>query len=796
MLQIGGKSGGGSGGEITSTEAGDIAQTKIDATLSALPNFAALRTRAPRFDGERITIRCHTAAASDVFLPEGGGEFIGHMTAQADDGGYIASAGGAWHWVRDKPIKDLYIGDFGGVADGTSDAQPAFKRYIDFMHSDYAKFRTGGTGTSGNVSGGFSAYIGIKFGAGTYYIKPGEYNKYGAVAWSDEQKALNPSGYQAAGGLNIEGVSTSFGRLIATRIISDKTDAPVFLLNHRRMAVRNIVWDGQQTTPRNVYNKNTNPTGTNLVQGATSLVDQPNFLSNRQPFITNQCPSGCYVKLENMQFNNLGGHGVYVLDTLDSKVNEVFSSNTAAPWLKTGWSDPAGIYTGVWDHSTSIEISNINCSAPMGPALWLPRVGQGIMRNCWFEHGTVPFDINNGQWDMSMICIEDCVKNPTAWNCKHTVLTLSVPTGNDIDTDSPTSGKWNSYTTNPDGSAITAWSEAYGQGNWRLMNHNVQFNCPVVIQSQRGLMRFENNTDNTLWVNIGAFVNPTNGGSWKVRILGGSYYNTSSIQNMVTDRLGGETVIYIGRGAAATPKISFYNIGGGVCSASPQYKPQQFNTTIPEVWVPIRARCGECAIMVEQTGTTRREAGVPSSYTPSGVTQTTNPGLTPIPGRFSINTNKAGFGANEDVVEITSRLTAAANGSTSTPATDAQLGNEPVHPNVVRYMRVSVAGQELAIPVFAWKPVFTTSAPATLSVAAGGTLTLAPVATDAQSQQWQFSTDGTAWTNISGATTQTLTKTGIAAADAGQYRLAVRANNGSGGNGITSYSSVTTVTIT
>lgn len=770
---------------------GAKARTDVD----GLETFAALRTRKPAYEGETVVIKCHTKAVNDTFPLEGGGRFIGRLTAQADDGGYIASAGDAWHWVRDKPIKDLYIGDFGGVADGVTDAQPAFQKYIDFMHSDYARRRTGATVSGSTVSGGYSPYIGIKFGAGTYYITPGEYNKYGAVAWSDEQKALNPSGYQAAGGVCIEGVGVSFGRLIATKIISDKTDKPVFLINHRRFDVKNIFWDGQQSTARNAYNASTNPTGTNLVTGATSVTDQVNYVSNKQPFLKNECPGGCYMYLGNLQISNIGGYAFYVLDTLDSIIEQVYGSNTAAPVFQGGWSDPAGIYTGVWDHATSLEIRNCNFGSCMGPAIWAPRCGQSLMRNCWFEHGTVPFDVNNGQWDMDMICIEDCVKNATAWNCKLSVRTLSVPTGNTIETDSPTSGNWNSYTANPDGSALTAWSEAYGQGNYQLMNYAAVFNCPVVTQWDRGVLRGTNNTDSSLWVNIGEFVNPAIG-QWEIEIVGGAYYNTSTTQNMLTDRLQGKAVLNIGRGTGSTPKTTFYVSGYGPLAAAPQYATQQYNTTIPAVWVCIRPRVGEFTVFVKSTGMTRRESGTPSKFTPNGATQTTNPGLNAFVAGFSFNNLKAGFGARDDVVEITSRLTAGANGASGTPATDEQLGNEPVYPNVVRYMRMSVGGQELAIPVFAWKPVFTTSNPATLSVATGGTMTLTAVVTDAQSQQWQFSTDGTTWTNISGATTQTLTKTGIAAADAGQYRLAVRSNNGSGGQGITTYGSVTTVTVT
>lgn len=771
---------------ITTVNTLDTNSNTLVKKIDGVESFNALRSRVPAYSGERVMLREYNANAAVRDI--GGGWFIGNLTSLADDGGYVASSGSNYHWIREKDIEDLDIGDFGGVADGVTDTKPAFKSFLEFLIGPVARLRTGGTKSGNTVTGGSSPYLPIRYGSGTYFQTPGEYNKYGAVAWSDEQKALNPSGYQASSGIRIEGAETSFGRLITTKIISDKTNSPVFLINHRRFTVRNISWDGQQTTAKNAYNKDSNPTGTNLLVGATSLLDQSQYASNTQPFIKNECPSGCYMKLENLQFSNTGGYGIYVLDTLDSKVNEVFSSNTAAPWLQTGWSDPKAIYTGAWDHSTSIEISNINCSSPMGPALWLPRVGQGIMRNVWFEHGNTPFDINNGQWDMSMVCIEDCTKNPIAWNCKFSVITLSVPTGNNIDTYSPSSGNWNSYTKNPDGSDITAWSEGYGQGNWKLMNHTAQFNCPVLSQSQRGILRFENNTDATLWVNIGSFMSPTNGSNWKIRIVGGSYYNTSSVQNMLTDRLLGETVINVGRGVGSTPKINFYNIGGGVVVAAPVYKPQPYNTTIPEIWVPIRSRVGECAVFVEQTGLVRNEAGVPSSYTLSGATQTTAPtGMTTIPGRFSFNTNQAGFGANGDVVEVTTRR--------------ATVASQPVDSSTpVQFMRVSVNGQELAMPIYAFIPKYTTNTPTTLSVATGDTLTLTTVVTDAVAYQWQLSTDnGTTWTNISGATSQVYSKTSVTSSDSGRYRLSSRSNNGSGGAGATtgtSYSNVTTVTIT
>lgn len=739
------------------------------AVINGVSRFSELRAKKPDYEGQRVYLRAHTPSALTVFMQEGGGWFIGRMVAQADDGGYVASAGAAWHWQRDKRIEELTIADFGGVADGTTDAQPAFKANLDFICSAYAKARTGDA----------SPYFPIRFNPGSYYVTPGDYRAYGTKLWSGHSDIpYYPSGYSAAGGIVIEGAPVGFGRMPITTIKSDKSANPVFQLNHRRQTVRYLQWDGQQTTGYDKYNKDTNPTGTQMLIGATFGVWN-DTASNKQQFMTNECAGGLYLRIHACSYKDIGGDMFFVRDTLDTVIDYCYGSRNAAPFFTTSWSNRT---EGSWDHSTSVEISNANFQSNLSPVIRAPRCGQSIMTNVWVEHGTTPFDINNGQWDMNMICLEDNRGEMCLWNSKHSIRTLSTPTGNSKSIDAPGSGKYQGYLTNPDGSALTAWSEGYGQGSYTLMNYGAYFDCPVITKHNRGYLRGENNTDSTLWVNVGSFTNPTNGGAWKIRVFGGRYYNTAGQQNMLTDNLLGETVIYAGRGSAGTPKISFNNFNGGAVAAAPQYQAQSFNTTIPAIWVPIRPRCGEYTIFVEATGLWRGEAGVPAVFTPNGNSQTTNPNQTAIPGRFSINNLKAGFGANEDVVEITTRrATAAAN---------------PVDTSVQLYLRVAVNGQELALAVSPYVPQYTTQSPASLSVAAGATLTISPVVTEAVSYQWQKSTDGTNWTSISGATSMTYTKASVTADDAGQYRLAARQNNGTGGNGPNIFSAVTTVTVT
>lgn len=749
---------------------GGMAKADVD----GMTRFSDLRTRQPAYEGERVYIRCHTPPASAIFLPEGCGWFVGRKTAQADDGGYVASSGQAWHWQRQKAVTDLTIADFGGVADGITDAQPAFKANLDFICSDFAIARTANN----------SPYLAVRFNAGSYYVSPGDYRKYGSKLWSGApDEPYYPSGYQAAGGIVIEGAPVGFGRQLLTTIKSDKSSNPVFQLNHRRQTVRYLMWDGQQTTAYDQYNKDTNPNGTSMLLGATFGIWN-DTASNKQQFMTNECAGGLFLRVHACSYKDIGGDMFFVKDTLDTVIDYCYGSKNAAPFFTASWSNRV---EGAWDHSTSVSIRNCNFSTPLSPVIRAPRCAQSLMYNVWAEHGTTPFDIPCGQWDMDMICVEDCRTNMNVWNSKWTIRTLSTPTGNDVSESAPSSGSYTGYLTNPDGSAVTAWSEVYGQGSYLLMNYGAYFNCPVRARYYSPIIRGTNNTDSDLWVNVGRFTTQTgtgspNGTSWRIYVHGSRYYNASTTAAMLSDESPGIGIIDLGRGTGATPKCKWYNDGSGPIKAV-SYKPQQYNTEIPELWVCIKGRVGEYGIFVSSTGSTRREAGAPSNFEPNGGSTTTPPpGLTAVNGLFSFNNGQAGVGARTDLVMLHTRV-----------ATAAAV---PVEATPVTYMRMDIRGQQLAVPVYAFVPQFTTQPAANVSVATGGTLTLTAVVTDAVSYQWQKSPDGTAWTSISGATTASYTKASVTSADAGQYRLVARSNNGTGGNGTNYNSSVSTVTIT
>lgn len=746
----------------------------VDEFSSGVASFAELRTRQPRYEGERVMLREYAPGTGVRYC--GGGWFTGRLVAQADDGGYVASSGAAWHWKREKELTDLTILDFGGVPDGVSDTSPAVKRMYEFMFGTFAR----------SISGALSPYLGVQMTAGTFFMSPLSLTTYGNNVPSGAADAgQNPTGYYGAGDFRLMGAPVKFGKQIATKIISDKSDNPCLTINHRRFTIHGITWDGQQTTAQDKYNADTNPNGTNMLVGATLGVFN-DTASNKQPFFKNICPGGVYGNITCFNSQNAGSYGIYWLDSLDSRIDQCYSSKTAGPVFQVGWSDPLNQWTGKWDHSTALEISNCNFQSNYAPALWVPRHGQGILRNVWIEHGTTPLDINNGQWNIDMLCIEDCRQPAVMYYTRQTTRTYSNPTGVLIDTTTPPSSPlWASYPKNPDGSDIVNKQSAYELGTSRFENYGTYLDNPLRYKWMSGVIRGANNTAGNVWLNVGSFYTPAVGGGWEIEIICRNGYSSIGTPplDVSSDRTLGKTIINVQRGSGLSPIINMYHFGAsGVVAA--RYQSQAYNDTLPALWLNLSSYCGEYSISVKSTGVTRLEAGQCSLFNVNGATQTTDPGtLNQIEGRFSLHNGLAGYGAQGSVAAV--------------KTTRATPTNAPVEATPVLYMRMNINGQEMAVPVYAYVPRFTTSNPATLSVAAGSPLTLSPVVVDAVSQQWQKSTDsGSTWANISGATAQTLTIASAAAGDAGQYRLAVRSNNGSGGAGTTTFGPVTTVTIT
>lgn len=186
-------------------------------------------------------------------------------------------------------------------------------------------------------------------------------------------------------------------------IISDKSINTVFKVNARRTIIRGISWNGQATAD----------TASNT--GAITA----DMLSNVQPFFENITIEGEFVNIRCFRVQYNGGTTVKLLDTLDTRFDQIYSQNTYARVFDVSWSNSPN---GVWGHSTAIELSNANFQYGYGDAtLKMPRLTQGLIRNVWVEHTRFPGDLSNGQWIIDALNLEDCA-NPLLLNNSRVLL--------------------------------------------------------------------------------------------------------------------------------------------------------------------------------------------------------------------------------------------------------------------------------------------------------------------------------------------------------------------------------------
>lgn len=748
----------------------ELAAEKGYSLIGTVESFAKLRTIKPDYAGQEIILKAY-----DKGSKWGGGKFTGYLVNKADDGGYVASSGAGFYWTRsDKTMDELTIIDFGGRPDGVFDCHDSIVRMYECFQTTY----------TAEVVGDMGNVLKIRLPPGRVYTTPLDMTRYGkAKNPSEGDYNQNPSGYGAAKQFHIEGAGGLLGKSIGTTLISDKSDNIMLHVNHRCVSVRNLIIDGQQTTKQD--------TATKMLIGATVGVFN-DTATNKQPFFKNDCPAGQFTRINCVTSTRMGGYTFTLIDILDTYIDQVYCNNIAAPFLITTWSDPNFLYYGGWNHSTALELSNFNFQYASCPAIWTPRVGQGLIRNGWMEHSYMPFDCNNCQYVIDALSVEDCAVNGIAWQPRFAgIRQYSDPTGNYIDyTSVPGTAAWKSYPKNPDGTDITSWLSGYESGWSRLEATWSEFNHPVIMNSQAGVIRGDL-PGSAGYLNIGSFNFLKTGGRARILIMTRSGFGSMGTTDKAfvpTDaRAPGMCVIDVARANANVPAVNFYSEGHtGITEVMTENT--TFNDVVPSLWVKLPAGPGEYSVYVMLSGITRRDNGSWGRFTPSNVIQTAKPGnMTMATASVSLHTGKAGWGAREDALSVKGRSLALADVDMTKPYgfIGINIGNN--------------SNDEVAWPLYAKNPKITTQPPATLAATAGTSVSMSVVASDTQSYQWQKSADGTTWNSISGARSATYTLATPVVEDTAQYRVILRGKLADQDNAQTTnqrISSVTALTVT
>ncbi|HBI05570.1 MAG TPA: amylovoran biosynthesis protein AmsF, partial [Erwinia persicina] len=339
-------------------------------------SFAELRTTAPVKAGDFALLKRYYDKDSTF---RGGGTFVGFITTAlpVDDGGtYAVGAGFFWKRVVNS-LDELNIYHFGGKGDGVTDDSGAFKLMLNWAQTVNTSSRN----------------LGVRFPGGKFLINP-----------IDLSASEIPCFY-------LYGDDNPQGGMPRTTIVSNKSSSPVFRVNARRTTIKGISWNGQASADITAN------------KGAITA----EMCTNQQPFFENIMVAGQTVLITCFRVQNNGGTAIKLLDTLDSKFDQIYSINTYARVFDIGWSDTV---KGVWDHSTAIELSNANFQSGYGDAtLMMPRVTQGLISNVWIEHTRNPGDLSNGQWLVEALSLENCVNPLNMDNARMQIRQLNLQAG-------------------------------------------------------------------------------------------------------------------------------------------------------------------------------------------------------------------------------------------------------------------------------------------------------------------------------------------------------------------------------
>lgn len=302
----------------------------------------------------------------------GGGLFVYDPadTTTIDDHGLNFVTAGKKRWKRVVlDLNTVTVVDFGAVADGETDCIEAVKRMYAWSQRVLPS-------------------AGIRFTAGTFSMS----------TFDISDKEINR--------FKVTGAPVNFGYFPTTTLLfnwnTQQSGLHFFKVKSRYAEISNFVVKGRST-------ENGDDNG--------SALNQIGFYSN---IIT----GGQFLRVSSMEFRFLGGRALDLMDTLDCKIDQFYSTGCQDSIIYARWS---GRVQGAWDHSTAIELSNFNIQRSVKkPVFDLPRCTQSFIRNGWIEHSEYAGDLTNGQWVIEGLAIESTTHPLKLGYCRAMIIQKSI----------------------------------------------------------------------------------------------------------------------------------------------------------------------------------------------------------------------------------------------------------------------------------------------------------------------------------------------------------------------------------
>lgn len=421
----------------------------------------------------------------------------------------------------------------------------------------------------------------------------------------------------------LKGPEVEFGTIPAVTIkpISATTTTPMFTFKARRMEVTGIAFDGTGTV---------------------------------QPFMVNTVTRGAYVRIKSFVSTSAGGRNFQVKDTLDSKIDQIYTYSNRAAFLWVTWSNES---PGSWDHPTAIEITNCNFTSQKNEyAISAIRCTQSIMHNVWCDQCEWTFDVSQGGWTWDNVIIEGATNPVAAKYVKLTQTDTRFATGASIDYDA------SGYTSDMDDDGkIPTWvTNDFDQGRNSIQFTGSSFSQGISAGFYYSDLIMGNSTNGDVWFRAGRVVQQGRGRTAHLRFLGATGWDSTGANITVptgTNFGGGQADVYIELkypDVANSQAGQVHWFGQGNCPI--REVRYVHNWRMIDVYIKISAYALSVAMFVEGNGDPRTKTGTPLYVVPDGtqMTQEQVDAVTNIqaaPARWAINKgsyNAAGIGMDLD----------------------------------------------------------------------------------------------------------------------------------------------------